>query len=59
MSALPELIAMPLVVKALGFCSSRPAVAALKRHGVAVIKLSPMRHVVRRDDLDRMLASAK
>jgi hypothetical protein len=58
MSALPQLIPIPEVTKALGFTSTRPAIAALERHGVKVIKLSKMRHAIKRSDFDLLLEKA-
>jgi hypothetical protein len=55
---LPALVPIPAVRTALGFSENRSCYAALERHGVSLIRISARRICIRRDDFDKLLASA-
>jgi hypothetical protein len=57
-AALPALVAIPAVREALGFSENRPCYAALERHGIPLLRISPRRIAIRRDDFDRLLEAA-
>jgi hypothetical protein len=58
MPALPQLVALPEVTEALGFSESRPTYRALERFGIPLLRISPRRIAIRRDDFDRLLEKA-
>lgn len=58
MSALCELVRLPEVKVALVYTENRPVLAALRRHGITVLRISPRNIAIRVADFEKLLASS-
>ena len=57
-AALASLVRLPKVKEALGYTENRPTLAALERHGIPILRISPRNISIRASDFERLLAKS-
>jgi hypothetical protein len=57
-AALSPLVRLPQVRDALGYTENRPTLAALERHGIPILRISPRNISIRASDFEKLISRA-